>query len=85
MWVATYCKTFWNKHKRIVLTLEVLSVAAIVSWLFLRNVPTKPSLLLAIMWHVLPFVAGWIWFRVAIALKGTGAPEGGQSAAHPSQ
>jgi membrane associated rhomboid family serine protease len=81
MWLAIYYKASWKQHLRVTMTLEALVTAAILLWLLFRQIPTQPSLLLGIMWHVVPLVAGWIALRIAITLEGAGSSEGGNAVA----
>jgi membrane associated rhomboid family serine protease len=36
----------------------------VLSWLILRSPPQVPGRLTSLMWHVIPFFAGWVYIRV---------------------
>jgi membrane associated rhomboid family serine protease len=68
IWFAIYCRGKWQRHRRVTLAIEVAAVAAVALWFVLRNVPQAPSLFLAVMWHVIPLMYGWLGYRVTVRL-----------------
>ncbi len=48
----------------LVQAIESACVFGVVSWLLVRTPPQTPDRMSALMWHLIPFVAAWVWVRV---------------------
>jgi membrane associated rhomboid family serine protease len=48
----------------LLVVLEVASVLAVVAWLVLRTIPAQPDLTCSLVYHFIPFLAGWLSVRV---------------------
>jgi hypothetical protein len=64
---AGYYRQVWLEHPKATLAVEIAAIAAVVLWLILRSAPLMPSLFMAIMWHAVPLMVGWLGYRVAAA------------------
>ena len=70
IWSAMYLEARWRIHHAATLGIEIAAVAALSFWLMVRTAPSAPSLLLAVMWHIIPLMTGWLWYRIAaVALR----------------
>ena len=65
IWSAMYLEANWRIHPAATLRIEMAAVAALSFWLMVRTAPSAPSLFLAVMWHIIPLMAGWFWYRIA--------------------
>jgi len=45
------------------LVVELFSVFGVVLWLLLRTTPTELDRPSALLWHLIPFLAGWLYIR----------------------
>ncbi len=55
---------FGDRRNLAVLAIESASLVGLVAWLLSRTLPVVPDRLSALMWHLIPFLAGWLWARV---------------------
>jgi membrane associated rhomboid family serine protease len=67
--IAMYYQTWWRRHPRATLALEVAAIVLVVLWLLWRTTPLAPSFFLALMWHVIPLMIGWVGYRVVHAVQ----------------
>jgi membrane associated rhomboid family serine protease len=55
---------FRDRRNLAVLAIESASLLGVVAWLLGRTSPLVPDRISALMWHLIPFLAGWAWVRV---------------------
>jgi membrane associated rhomboid family serine protease len=55
---------FGDRRNLAVLAIESASLVGVVAWLLSRTSPVVPDRLSALTWHLIPFLAGWLWVRV---------------------
>jgi hypothetical protein len=56
---------FRDRRNLVALAIESVCLLGVATWLHGRTPPPKhPDHLAALMWHALPFLAGWLWVRV---------------------
>jgi membrane associated rhomboid family serine protease len=53
-----------DRRNLAVLAIESACLVGIVAWLLVRTQPRVPDRMSALMWHLIPFLAGWMWVRV---------------------
>jgi membrane associated rhomboid family serine protease len=46
-----------------VLAIESACLLGVVTWLLVRTLARVPDRMSALMWHLIPFLAGWLWVR----------------------
>lgn len=67
---------FGDRRNLAILAVESASLVGIVAWLPRQASPVIPDRLSALMWHLIPFLAGWSWIRawrqVALLWEGSG-------------
>jgi membrane associated rhomboid family serine protease len=56
--------TFSDRRNLAALALESASLLGVVAWLLGRTSPRVPDRMSALMWHLIPFLTGWMWVRV---------------------
>lgn len=71
IWLALYYRRSWEHHPRATLAMELAAVAAVTFWLIFRITPLAPSPFLAVMWHGIPLMTGWLGYRVAATFPTT--------------
>ena len=52
-----------DRRNLAVLAIESASLAGVVAWLLSQSSPAVPGRISALMWHLIPFLAGWLWVR----------------------
>jgi membrane associated rhomboid family serine protease len=52
-----------DRRNLAVLAVESSCLLDVVAWLLVRTPPQVPDRMSALMWHLIPFLAGWIWVR----------------------
>jgi hypothetical protein len=52
-----------DRRNLAVLAIESASLLGVVAWLLVRTPPQVPDRMSALMWHLIPFLAGWLWVR----------------------
>jgi membrane associated rhomboid family serine protease len=52
-----------DRRNLAVLTIESACLLGVVAWLLVRMPPQVPDRMSALMWHLIPFLAGWLWVR----------------------
>jgi membrane associated rhomboid family serine protease len=58
-----------------VLAVESACLLGVVAWLLVRTTPRVPDRMSALMWHLIPFLAGWMGIRAGRrACRKSGAP-----------
>ncbi|MEO6514283.1 MAG: rhomboid family intramembrane serine protease [Steroidobacteraceae bacterium] len=67
--LAMYYQTGWQRHPRATIALELAAIVLVVLWLLCRTTPLAPSAFLALMWHVIPLMIGWVGYRVVHAVQ----------------
>jgi membrane associated rhomboid family serine protease len=53
-----------DRRNLAILATESAFLLGIVAWLLVRTPPQVPDRMSALMWHLIPFLAGWNWVRV---------------------
>jgi membrane associated rhomboid family serine protease len=72
IWLAIFYRVKWQAFPKVAIALEIAAVATLGCWLGIRTTPSEPSLFLAIMWHVVPLMAGWLGYRMGAAVSRRG-------------
>ena len=63
-----------DRRNLAVLAIESACLLGVVAWLLVRTPPQVPDRMSALMWHLIPFLAGWLWVRARRhAVAGTNA------------
>ena len=52
-----------DRRNLAVLAIESACLLGVVAWLLVRTPPQVPDRMSALMWHLIPFLAGWLWVR----------------------
>jgi membrane associated rhomboid family serine protease len=52
-----------DRRNLAVLAIESASLLGVVARLLVRTPPQAPDRMSALMWHAIPFLAGWMWIR----------------------
>jgi membrane associated rhomboid family serine protease len=52
-----------DRRNLAVLTIESACLLGVVAWLLVRTTSHVPDRMSALMWHLIPFMAGWMWVR----------------------
>ena len=52
-----------DRRNLAVLAIESAWLLGVVAWLLVRTPPQVPDRMSALMWHLIPFLAGWLWVR----------------------
>jgi membrane associated rhomboid family serine protease len=52
-----------DRRNLAVLTIESACLLGVVAWLLVRTPSHVPDRMSALMWHLIPFLAGWMWVR----------------------
>jgi membrane associated rhomboid family serine protease len=50
-----------DRRNLAVLAIESACLLGVVGWLLVRTPPQVPDRISALMWHLIPFLAGWLW------------------------
>jgi membrane associated rhomboid family serine protease len=58
------CWPIRDRRNLAVLAIESATLLGVGAWLLGRTTPLVPDRMSALMWHLIPFSAGWIWPRV---------------------
>jgi membrane associated rhomboid family serine protease len=53
-----------DRRNLAVLGIELACLLGVIAWFLGRIPPPEPDRMSALMWHLTPFLAGWLWVRV---------------------